>query len=113
MQIGTSGLWGKGMKDQLLVSGDPRWRSHSAKVGEIYQEQCMEFQAHMAGTHYSKCPLCDNNWDAEGQRSRSHEVKTTFWGLAPHGLGWIYLFTQVNYWKLNNFLKIFLFREFF
>jgi len=24
MQIGTSGLWGKGMKDQLLVSGDPR-----------------------------------------------------------------------------------------
>ena len=24
MQTGTSGLWGKGMKDQLLVSGGPR-----------------------------------------------------------------------------------------
>ena len=95
MQIGTNSPRGKEMKRSTV-----RVKRSNVKVTQVLRPQYVtkvsfgmisqglsdKFYPNLAGTCYSKCPLCRKNQDARGQKSRLREAKFRLGGVAETSL---------------------------
>jgi len=93
MQIGTNSPRGKEMKRSTVrvKRSNVKVTQYVTKVsfGMISQGLSDKFYPNLAGTCYSKCPLCRKNQDAKGQKSRLREAKFRLGGVAETSLSWL------------------------